>query len=98
MCLILTPSAARWWEPRMQEFVDLTGHPVRSQYKLPWEEDALPKATAMLVAPMSCTTLNKWGAGISDTLAGCRQRQCTWECQWRPCPISTGRRARSPRS
>ncbi|MET7642884.1 hypothetical protein ABZS83_04375 [Streptomyces sp. NPDC005426] len=23
----------------------------------------------MLVAPMSCTTLNKWGAGISATLA-----------------------------
>ena len=22
-----------------------------------------------LVAPISCTTLNKWGAGISDTLA-----------------------------
>lgn len=69
VCLILTPSAARWWEPRMQELVDLTGHPVRSQYKLPGESDTLPKATAMLVAPMSCTTLNKWGAGISDTLA-----------------------------
>jgi len=69
VCLILTPSAARWWEPRMRELVDLTGYPVRSQYKLPWEKDQLPKATAMLVAPMSCTTLNKWGSGISDTLA-----------------------------
>jgi hypothetical protein len=69
VCLILTPSAACWWEPRMGELVELTGHPVRSQYKLPWQSDALPKATAMLMAPMSCTTLNKWGAGISDTLA-----------------------------
>jgi hypothetical protein len=69
VCLILTPSAASWWEPRMQELVDLTGHPVRSRYKLPWESDALPKADAMLVAPMSCTTLNKWGAGIADTVA-----------------------------
>lgn len=69
VCLVLTPSAAAWWEPRMQELVDLTGHPVRSRYKLPWESDALPKADAMLVAPMSCTTLNKWGAGIADTLA-----------------------------
>ncbi|MFD7861887.1 flavoprotein [Streptomyces sp. NPDC059783] len=68
-CLVLTPSAARWWEPRAGELEKLTGHPVRSQYKLPTESDALPKATAMLVAPMSCTTLNKWGAGISDTLA-----------------------------
>ncbi|MFI1015520.1 flavoprotein [Streptomyces sp. NPDC020965] len=30
---------------------------------------ALPKADAMLVAPLSCTSLNKWGAGIADTLA-----------------------------
>jgi hypothetical protein len=69
VCLILTPSAASWWEPRMRELVDLTGHPVRSRYKLPWESDVLPKADAMLVAPMSCTTLNKWGAGITDTVA-----------------------------
>ncbi|MEU9557112.1 flavoprotein [Streptomyces fumanus] len=69
VCLILTPSAAAWWEPRMRELVGLTGHPVRSRYKLPWEKDVLPKADAMLVAPMSCTTLNKWGAGIGDTLA-----------------------------
>lgn len=69
VCLILTPSAARWWSPRMAELEELTGHTVRSQYKLPTESDALPKAAAMLVAPMTCTTLNKWGAGISDTLA-----------------------------
>lgn len=69
VCLVLSPSAAAWWEPRMQELVALTGRPVRSRYKLPWESDALPKADAMLMAPMSCTTLNKWGAGISDTLA-----------------------------
>ncbi|MEV7087653.1 flavoprotein [Streptomyces sp. NPDC093085] len=69
VCLILTPSAARWWEPRMAELEELTGHPVRSQYKLPWESDALPKADAMLVAPLSSTSLNKWGAGIADTLA-----------------------------
>lgn len=68
VCLVLTPSAARWWEPRMGELVELTGYPVRSQYKLPWEKDALPKADAMLVAPLSATSLNKWGAGIADTL------------------------------
>lgn len=69
VCLVLSPSAAHWWEPRIGELVELTGHPVRSQYKLPWEKDALPKADAMLVAPLSCTSLNKWGQGISDTLA-----------------------------
>ncbi|MER5771469.1 flavoprotein [Streptomyces sp. NPDC001985] len=69
VCLILTPSAARWWNDRLGELKELTGHPVRSQYKLPGERDALPKAHAMLVAPLSCTSLNKWGAGIADTLA-----------------------------
>lgn len=69
VCVILTPSAAAWWEPRMDELAELTGHPVRSQYKLPWQADALPKADAMLVAPLSCTSLNKWGAGIADTVA-----------------------------
>ncbi|MFI1890680.1 flavoprotein [Streptomyces jumonjinensis] len=69
VCLILTPSAARWWQDRLGELSELTGHPVRSQYKLPGQGDALPKADAMLVAPLSCTSLNKWGAGIADTLA-----------------------------
>ncbi|WP_323378399.1 flavoprotein [Streptomyces smaragdinus] len=69
VCLILTPSAARWWESRLDELEDLTGHPVRSRYKLPGTRDSLPKCDAMLVAPLSCTSLNKWGAGITDTLA-----------------------------
>ncbi|MFF8613289.1 flavoprotein [Streptomyces sp. NPDC015350] len=68
-CLVLTPSAARWWEPRLGELEELTGHRVRSRYKLPEEQDTLPKADAMLVAPLSCTSLNKWGNGIADTLA-----------------------------
>ncbi|MER0244612.1 flavoprotein [Streptomyces sp. HSW2009] len=68
-CLVLTPSAARWWEPRLPELVELTGHPVRSHYKLPTEPDVLPSADAMLIAPLSCTSLNKWAAGIADTLA-----------------------------
>ncbi|QFR93878.1 flavoprotein [Streptomyces tsukubensis] len=69
VCLVLTPSAARRWEPRMTELEQMTGHVVRSRYKMPWESDGLPKVDAMLMAPMSSTTLNKWGAGIADTLA-----------------------------
>ncbi|TVL91743.1 flavoprotein [Streptomyces sp. SAJ15] len=68
-CLILTPAAAEWWADRIAELESVTGHPVRSRYKLPGQRDALPKADAMLVAPLSCTSLNKWGAGIADTLA-----------------------------
>ncbi|NSC21455.1 flavoprotein [Streptomyces albus subsp. chlorinus] len=69
VCLVLTPSAARWWEGRIPKLETLTGHTVRRQYKVPGERDALPKADAVLVAPLSCTSLNKWGAGIADTLA-----------------------------
>ncbi|RKN43872.1 flavoprotein [Streptomyces hoynatensis] len=69
VCLVLTPSAARWWQPRMAELEKLTGHPVRSQYKLPQETDALPRAAAMLVAPLTTTSACKWAAGITDTVA-----------------------------
>jgi phosphopantothenoylcysteine synthetase/decarboxylase len=69
VCLILTPTAARWWKPSLPELRELTRHEVRSQYKLPAESDALPKADAMLVAPMTTTSACKWAAGITDTLA-----------------------------
>lgn len=67
VCCILTPSA--------RNFVDLaalerrTGHPVRSDYKRPDEPDVLPPPDAIIVAPASFNTINKWAAGISDTLA-----------------------------
>jgi phosphopantothenoylcysteine synthetase/decarboxylase len=47
----------------------LTGHPVRSEYKRLEEPDVLPPADAFLVAPLTFNSLNKWAAGISDTLA-----------------------------
>jgi len=47
----------------------MTGHPVRSAYKLPGEPDVLPPPSALLVAPATFNTINKWAAGISDTLA-----------------------------
>lgn len=68
-CLVLTPAAAHWLEPGISLLTDLTGHPVRSQYRLPGEPDQLPRADAMLVAPATGNTINKLAAGISDTLA-----------------------------
>ncbi len=68
-CVILTPTAARWLEADLEDLSELTGHPVRSTYKHPAEPDVLPPAEAMLVAPATFNTLNKWAAGISDTLA-----------------------------
>lgn len=43
--------------------------PVRADYKQPQEPDALPLPDAFLVSPLTFNSLNKWAAGISDTLA-----------------------------
>lgn len=68
-CLVCTPTAARWLEADLPGLEKLTAHPVRSQYKLPRQPDVLPDADAMLVAPATSNTINKWALGISDTLA-----------------------------
>jgi phosphopantothenoylcysteine synthetase/decarboxylase len=67
VCLIATPHAAAWLDHEPLE--RLTGHPIRSRYKLPDEPDVLPPADAMVVAPATFNSINKWAAGISDTLA-----------------------------
>ena len=46
-----------------------TGHPVRSEYRSPDEPVGLPPADAVVVAPATYNTINKWAAGISDTFA-----------------------------
>ncbi|MEV4438655.1 flavoprotein [Streptomyces sp. NPDC049577] len=69
VCLILTPYAHRWLEDDVTTLHELTGHPVRHQYKLPQEPDVLPPPDAVLVAPATFNTLNKWAAGTADTLA-----------------------------
>jgi hypothetical protein len=69
VCLVTTPSARRWIDAEVSELEQLTGHVVRSEYKLPEQADVLPPPNAILVAPATFNTLNKWAAGISDTLA-----------------------------
>ncbi|MET9056927.1 flavoprotein [Streptomyces antibioticus] len=46
-----------------------TGYPVRSGWRKPGEARPLPPADAIAVAPATFNTVNKWAAGISDTLA-----------------------------
>jgi phosphopantothenoylcysteine decarboxylase len=67
VCIIATPQASRWME--LAPLAQLTGHPVRTDYKLPWEADPLPKADTILVMPATFNTMNKWAQGIGDTLA-----------------------------
>jgi hypothetical protein len=45
-----------------------TGRPVRSQYRSPGEPRS-PKADAIIVAPATYNTINKWANGISDNYA-----------------------------
>jgi phosphopantothenoylcysteine synthetase/decarboxylase len=67
VCVIATPSGLKFLDIRAVE--ELTGHPVRSEYKEPDEPDALPAADAMIVCPATFNTINKWAVGIADTLA-----------------------------
>jgi hypothetical protein len=69
ICLILTPTAATWLDDDLAELTELTGHPVRSNYKKPGASDVLPDADAFLIAPMTLNTTTKWADGHQDNLA-----------------------------
>lgn len=67
VCVIATPLALRFIDrPALEAH---TGYPVRSEYKQPGMPDVLPPADAIVVGGASFNTINKWAAGISDTLA-----------------------------
>jgi hypothetical protein len=67
VCVLTTPSGRRFADvPALEQ---ATGHPVRSDYKDPGEPDVLPAPDAIIVAPATVNTINKWAAGICDTLA-----------------------------
>ena len=67
VCLIATPSAIRFID--VNALSEQTGYPVRSEYKNPGEPDVLPPPDAIIVAPATVNTINKWATGICDTLA-----------------------------
>ncbi|MEV0230327.1 flavoprotein [Nonomuraea sp. NPDC050786] len=61
--------------PMGERFVDvaglerLTGDLVRSTYRMPQDPKGLPPADAVIVAPATFNTINKWANGIADTFA-----------------------------
>jgi hypothetical protein len=67
VCVIATPDALKFID--IPSLVRATGHPVRHRYKYPGEPDVLPAADAIVVAPATVNTTNKWAHGIADTLA-----------------------------
>ncbi|MFJ1647583.1 flavoprotein [Streptomyces sp. NPDC088258] len=65
--VVATPQALGFIDRAAVE--SLTGHPVRSAWRLPGEPRPLPPPDAIAVAPGTFNTINKWATGISDTLA-----------------------------
>ncbi|MGH4033011.1 flavoprotein [Actinomycetota bacterium Odt1-20B] len=53
----------------VQAIESQTGFPIRSAWRAPGDPRPLPPADAIAVAPATFNTINKWAAGISDTLA-----------------------------
>ena len=66
-CVITTPEGSRFLDTG--QLTALTGHPVRTSFKDPDAPDVLPPADAFAAVPATFNTINKWAAGISDTLA-----------------------------
>ena len=64
--LVATPAAVAFLDiPALEA---QTSQPVRSQYRAPGEPHSRP-ADAIIVAPATYNTINKWAQGISDTYA-----------------------------
>jgi phosphopantothenoylcysteine synthetase/decarboxylase len=66
VCVIASPDGYRFIDA--DSLAAKTGHTVRHQYKEPDAPDVLPPADAIVVAPITCNSLAKWAAGISDRL------------------------------
>ncbi|MFJ9582430.1 flavoprotein [Streptomyces acidicola] len=78
---LITAAQERQWDvgvvatPQGLGFLDTeaieaqTGYPIRSAWRTPGEARPLPSADAIAVVPATFNTVNKWAAGISDTLA-----------------------------
>jgi hypothetical protein len=67
VAVVASPDALPFLDPAGLERA--TGHPVRSSWRRPDEPASVPDADAVVVAPATFNTLNKWVAGIADTVA-----------------------------
>ncbi|GAA3782520.1 flavoprotein [Streptomyces chiangmaiensis] len=81
ICTLITAAQERDWEvgviatPLALRFFDTdaveaqTGRPIRSAWRIPGEARPFPDPDAVVVAPATFNTVNKWAAGLADTLA-----------------------------
>ncbi|MFB7555599.1 flavoprotein [Streptomyces brevispora] len=65
--VVATPQGLRFIDAEAVEAQ--TGYPIRSAWRSPGDPRPLPAPDAIAVAPATFNTINKWAAGISDTLA-----------------------------
>lgn len=66
-CIVVTPSAREWVDG--DRLAEVSGHPVRSRFRGPDDPPFVPLGDALLVAPSTFNTVNRWAAGLNDTLA-----------------------------
>ncbi|KPI22212.1 flavoprotein [Actinobacteria bacterium OK074] len=65
--VIATPVAAGFFDTAAVEAQ--TGRPIRSAWRAPGDPRPFPAPDAIVVAPATFNTINKWAAGTADTLA-----------------------------
>ncbi|MFC4514248.1 flavoprotein [Streptomyces ehimensis] len=69
VCVIATRAAAEGGFIDRPALEAASGRPVRSDWRRAGEVKRNPPADAVVVAPMTMNTVNKWAAGIADTYA-----------------------------
>lgn len=69
LAITLTPTVARWLEPRLPSLAELTDLPVRWTSRLPWEPKPHPVPDAFVFAPATANSLAKLALGIADNQA-----------------------------
>jgi phosphopantothenoylcysteine synthetase/decarboxylase len=62
-----TPDALAFVDAPLLEAI--TGFPVRHRWREPNEPESVPEASAIVVAPATFNTINRWVAGITNTVA-----------------------------
>ncbi|MET8827218.1 flavoprotein [Streptomyces sp. NPDC004610] len=67
--VIATPVAAGGGFLDLADIEARTGRPIRSAWRSPGDPRPFPPPDAVVVAPATFNTVNKWAAGLADTLA-----------------------------
>ncbi|ADH67076.1 MULTISPECIES: flavoprotein [Nocardiopsis] len=62
-----TPTGARFHDPA--ELEELTGEPVRVEYRMPGTGAGLPPADLVLACPLTFNSVNKFASGHADNFA-----------------------------